>query len=65
MQDAATTLRQLYAARDNILAGKVATYSVGDRSITLLDLNTVEQLIEKYENVVAAGVPVIADLSGA
>jgi hypothetical protein len=64
LQDPQTTLDALYAARDNILAGKVASYQLGDRNIQLLDLDTVEKLITKYENILASAGPVVADLTG-
>jgi len=59
-------LDQLYAVRDDLLAGKVASYSLGDRSITLQNITELETIIQQYEAVVVASEsgPVLADMSG-
>lgn len=65
IRDPSVTLKQLYAARDDLISGKVQNYSLGDRNITLLDMRELETMIRQYENAVAAGAgPVVADLSG-
>jgi hypothetical protein len=52
--------------RDDLLAGKVQSYSLGDRSITLQNLQELESIIQQYEAVVVASEsgPVLADMSG-
>lgn len=58
------TLDLLYAARRDLLSGKLANYQLGDRSITLLNLNDLQTIIERYESVILGGTPIYADLSG-
>jgi hypothetical protein len=66
IRSAQTTLDQLYAVRDDLLTGKVASYSIGDRNITLQNLQELESIIQQYEAVVVASEsgPVLADMSG-
>ena len=66
IQSAQTTLNQLYAARTDLLTGKLASYSIGDRNITLLDLDVLNKAIAQMESVVVASEtgPVLADMSG-
>ena len=66
IRSAQTTLDQLYAVRDDLLTGKVASYSIGDRNITLQNLSELETIIQQYEAVVVASEsgPVLADMSG-
>jgi hypothetical protein len=66
IRSAQTTLDQLYAVRDDLLTGKVASYSIGDRNITLQNLSELEGIIQQYEAIVVRqenGV-VLADMSG-
>lgn len=61
-----TTLDQLYAVWDDLMSGKVQSYSIGDKNITLQNMNDLKLLIERQEAVVVAtesGV-VLADMSG-
>ena len=66
IQSAQTTLNQLYEVRTNLLLGKVASYSIGDRNITLQNLSELEKIIQQYEAAVVASEtgPVLADMSG-
>jgi len=66
IRSAQTTLDQLYAAREDLLTGKLASYSIGDRNITLLDLDVLNKAIAEMEAVVVASEsgPVLADMSG-
>lgn len=66
IRSAQTTLDQLYAVRDDLLTGKVASYSIGDRNITLQNITELETIIQQYESVVVAkeNGPIIADQSG-
>ena len=66
IRSAQTTLDQLYAVREDLLLGKVASYSIGDRNITLQNLSELETIIQQYEAVVVASEsgPVLADMSG-
>jgi hypothetical protein len=66
IRSAQTTLDQLYAVRDDLLTGKVASYSIGDRNITLQNITELETIIQHYESVVVASEsgPVLADMSG-
>lgn len=64
LQDPQVTLDLLYAARNDLLSGKVQSYSIGDRNITLLDMTALDKLISKYENIISSGTPVQADLGG-
>ena len=66
IRSAQSVLDQLYAVRDDLLAGKVQSYSLGDRSITLQNLSELETIIQQYEAVVVASEsgPVLADMSG-
>ena len=66
IRSAQSVLDQLYTVRDDLLSGKVASYSIGDRNITLQNLTELETIIQQYEAVVVAsesGV-VLADMSG-
>jgi len=67
IRTAQSVLDQLYAVRDDLLSGKVASYSLGDRSITLQNLGELEKIIQQYETVVVASTTgiVVADMSGA
>jgi len=58
-----TTLDQLYTVRDDLLTGKIQSYRIGDRDITLFNLKDLEQIIQRYESVVVAGTPIYADLA--
>ena len=66
IRSAQSVLDQLYAVRDDLLSGKVASYSIGDRNITLQNLTELETIIQQYEAAVVAAEhgPVIADMSG-
>lgn len=64
LQDPQALLDLLYAARADLLSGKTQSYSMGDRSFTLLNLSDLEKVIAKYENIVAARQPIFADLGG-
>ena len=64
VRDPQTTLDQLYTVRDDLLTGKLQAYTIGDRSITLLNMTELDKMISKYENLVLAKIPVHADLSG-
>lgn len=66
IRSAQSVLDQLYTVRDDLLSGKVASYSIGDRNITLQNLTELETIIRQYETVVLSsenGV-VLADMSG-
>jgi len=59
-----SVLDQLYAVRDDLLTGKVASYSMGDRTITLQNMQDLERIIQNYESaVLAQGGVIKADLS--
>jgi hypothetical protein len=66
IRSAQTTLDQLYAVREDLLLGKLQSYSIGDRNITLFNIQELEQIIRNYEAVVVASEsgPVLADMSG-
>lgn len=66
IRSAQSVLNQLYTVRDDILQGRVASYSLGDRTITLQNLSDLETIIQQYEAVVVASEsgPVLADMSG-
>ena len=66
IRSAQTTLDELYAVRADLLAGKVASYSIGDRNITLQNLTELEKVIQQYEAIVEATEhgPTLADMSG-
>jgi hypothetical protein len=67
IRSAQSVLNQYYAVRDDLLAGKIASYSIGDKNITLQNMQDLEEIIQQYEAVVVAsetGV-VLADLTGA
>lgn len=64
IRDPQTTLQQYYTLRDDLITGKVASYSLGDRQITLQDLPEIEGIIHLYENVVASAQPIYTDISG-
>ena len=66
IRSAQTTLDQLYAVRDDLLTGKVASYSIGDRNITLQNITELEAIIQQYEAIVVAqeNGPIVADMSG-
>lgn len=66
IRTAQTTLDQLYAVRDDLLTGKIASYSIGDRSVTLQNLRELEEIIQQYEAIVVAQDhgPALADMSG-
>jgi hypothetical protein len=66
IRSAQSVLNQLYAVRDDLLTGKVASYSIGDKNITLQNLQDLETIIQHYESVVVASEngPVVADMSG-
>jgi hypothetical protein len=59
-----TTLQRFYAMRSNLQEGKIQSYTIGDRTVTLVDMRALDDLITKYENIVASGTAVFADLSG-
>lgn len=58
------TLDLLYAARRDLLSGKLQQYTIGDRTITLFNLNELSNQIRIQENIVASATPVFADMSG-
>lgn len=66
IRSAQTTLDQLYAVREDLILGKLQSYSIGDRNITLFNLTELETIIRQYEAVVVASEtgPVLADMSG-
>jgi hypothetical protein len=64
LQDPNSTLTLLYGVRNDLLTGKLQSYSIGDRTITLVNLDSLEKIITKYEGIVAAATPIYADLSG-
>ena len=64
LRSADATLQQLYTVRDDLLTGKVQSYQMGDRNITLFNLTELEAIIRNYENIVMASQPIVADLSG-
>jgi len=65
---AVETLQQKYdaykAARDAILSGQVQSYSIGDRSFTMLDLKFIEAQMQSIEGAILSGTQIYADLSG-
>jgi hypothetical protein len=66
IRSAQSVLDQYYAVRDDLLSGKLASYSIGDRNVTLLDMSALESVIQQYEAIVVRqenGV-VLADMSG-
>lgn len=63
IRDPNTTLQQLYAAFDDLISGKLQSYTLGDRTITLFNLDELRKVIAIYEAaVMEAGGPVRADL---
>lgn len=63
-EDPQVTLNRLYAARTDLLNGKLQNYSLGDRSITLFNLTELDDIIKRYESRLAGIIPIQADLSG-
>jgi hypothetical protein len=66
IRSAQSVLDQYYTVRDDLLAGRIASYSIGDRNITLQNMTELETIIQQYEAVVVASEsgPVLADMSG-
>ena len=66
IRSAQSVLNQYYAVRDDLLSGKLASYSLGDRNVTLLDMEALNTAIAQMEAVVVASEtgPVVADMSG-
>ena len=63
IRDPNVTLQQYYTLRDDLLTGKVQSYTIGDRTITLLDMDVLDQLIRRYEMAVASSQAAYADMS--
>lgn len=64
LESVQTTLTALYAARADLLSGKVSSYTLGDRTFTLLDLEALDRRIASYEARYVASKPIYADMSG-
>ena len=66
IRSAQSVLNQYYAVRDDLLSGKLASYSLGDRNVTLLDMEALNTAIAQMEAVVVASEtgPVLADMGG-
>jgi hypothetical protein len=62
IRDPGVTLAQYYLVRDDLLLGKIASYSIGDRNITLQDMTALEKIIRELESAVAGVVPVVANI---
>ena len=58
-----TTLDQYVAVQNDLLTGKVASYTIGDRTFTLQNLKDLEQIIQRFESAIVASTPIFADLS--
>ena len=58
------TLDLLYAARKDLLSGKLQNYTIGDRTINLFNLKELSAMIALQENIVTSGTAVFADLGG-
>lgn len=64
IRSAQSVLDQYYAVRDDLLSGKLQSYQIGDRNITLFNIKDLDKLIQIYESAVVANTPIYADLSG-
>lgn len=65
IRTADSVLQQYYALRDDLISGKVASYTIGDRTFTLQDMPQIEKIIQYYESASTAGQPIYHDMSGA
>jgi len=62
IRNAQTTLDQYYTVRDDLLTGKIQSYMIGDRQITLINMKDLDKMIQYYESAVTANSPIVADL---
>jgi hypothetical protein len=47
-------LDQLYIVRDDLYSGKLASYTLGDKTVSLLDMKALNDRIAQVENMVTA-----------
>lgn len=59
-----TTLDLYVAVQTDLLTGKIQSYTIGDRTITLQNMKDLETIIQRLESAVVSGTPIIADMSG-
>jgi hypothetical protein len=67
IQSAQSVLNLYYAVRTDLLTGKIASYSIGDKNITLQDMSELERIIQYYESAVvcAENGIIVAGMGGA
>jgi hypothetical protein len=64
IRNAQATLDMYVEVQNDLLTGKIASYTIGDRTITLQNMKELEEIIQRLENVIIAGIPIIADMGG-
>ena len=62
IRNAQSQLDALYAAYDDLIAGKLQSYQMGDRQITLFNIKDLQKIIWIMESAVTANQPIVADL---
>jgi len=58
------TLDLYTAVQEDLLTGKIQSYTIGDRTITLQNMKDLEMIIQRLESALISGTPIYADLSG-
>lgn len=58
------TLDKYVAVQDDLLSGKIQSYTIGDRTITLQNMTELEKIIQSFESAVVSATPIVADMGG-
>ena len=58
-----STLDLYINLQNDLLTGKVASYTIGDRTFTLQNMKDLETIIQRLESATVAGTAIYADLS--